>query len=123
MAQDWAKPFYNSIRWQRCRDSFIQSRILIDGGTCQECHKVPGVIVHHKVVLTADNVDDEMISLNHDNLMFVCHDCHDSFEGHGVHGNGKVRPLCTFDANGQPISMRAIDHPENEYGPIPPGIS
>ena len=122
MAQSWAKPFYNSIRWQRCRDSFIQKRVLIDGGLCQECHNVPGEIVHHKIVLTARNIDDETISLNHDNLMYVCHDCHDSFEGHGIGGHGKIRPLCMFTEDGQPVSLREIDHP-NEKTDIPPGVS
>lgn len=120
MAQDWAKPFYNSKRWQCCRDSFIQKRILIDGGLCQECHKALGEIVHHKTMLTARNVDNEMISLNHDNLMYVCHECHDSFEGHGIGGRGKIKPLCTFDENGQPVSCRPIDHPEGERL-LPPG--
>ncbi len=38
MAKGFAKIFYNSARWKRCRDSYIQQRRIIDGGMCEECH-------------------------------------------------------------------------------------
>lgn len=36
----------------------------------------PGKIVHHKTRLTPDNIHDTSITLNWDNLMLVCQDCH-----------------------------------------------
>ena len=120
MAKEWAKAFYNSSRWIKCRQSFIDERIMIDGGLCQECKKNLGEIVHHRITLTRENIKDEMISLCFDNLEFVCHKCHDEFEGHGINGNGKIKPLCTFDANGQPVSLRDIDSDPVRRG-IPPG--
>ena len=36
----------------------------------------PGKIVHHKIWLTPDNIHDTSITLNWDNLMLVCQDCH-----------------------------------------------
>lgn len=107
MAQEWAKGFYKSIKWLRCRNAYIQNRIMMDGGLCEECHSKPGYIVHHKIILTSSNISKPEISLNHSNLEYVCKDCHDRFDGHGIqHG---VSPLCRFDADGQPISLRDID--------------
>lgn len=82
---------------------------------CEVCHNQPGYIVHHKIRLTADNIDDPDVSLNHSQLMYVCHDCHDAFEGHGI-GNHGAPALCTFDENGQPVSLRSIDlNPESRW--------
>jgi 5-methylcytosine-specific restriction endonuclease McrA len=110
MAKDFAKPFYNSKRWQKCKQAYISQRILADGGMCEECRKEPGLIVHHKVMLTELNIDNPDVSLNHENLEYVCKECHDGFEGHGV-GNAKVKPLFAFDSDGQPISLREVDSP------------
>lgn len=107
MAQEWAKNFYKSIKWLRCRNAYIQHRIMIDGGLCEECHNKPGYIVHHKEILTTDNILNPEVSLNSNNLEYVCKDCHDLFEGHGIRHT--VVPLCQFDAAGQPISLRDID--------------
>lgn len=108
MAKEWAKSFYNSKRWQRCRDSYIAERIRIDGGMCEECGDQPGYIVHHTVTLTPDNIHDANTALNHGKMKYVCKYCHDKYEGHGV-GHNKVKPLCVFDADGQPISLREVD--------------
>lgn len=99
MAKAFAKSFYKSKRWQDCRRSFINERTLIDGGLCQICHSKLGYIVHHKVTLNASNITDANISLNFENLMYVCKDCHDKFPGHGV-GNGKPKKYF-FDESGQ----------------------
>ena len=107
MAQEWARNFYKSIKWVRCRNAYIQHRIMTDGGVCEECHNNPGYIVHHKVILTANNISDPEISLNNSNLEYVCKSCHDLFEGHGIHHT--AAPLCRFDTDGQPISLRDID--------------
>lgn len=107
MAKEFAERFYNSSLWKKCRKAFISERISIDGGLCQVCKDVTGYIVHHKITLDATNIVNPDISLNFDNLMYVCKDCHDRFEGHGV--GTKLKPLCVFDASGQPISLRDID--------------
>lgn len=107
MAQEWAKAFYRSKRWQKCRDAYIKNRILADGGLCEECHDRPGYIVHHRKPLTQETIVDPEVALNHRFLEYVCKDCHDRFEGHGIGGGS--RSLCRFDADGQPISMREVD--------------
>lgn len=116
MAQAWARPFYNSTDWLRARDLYIQKRMMIDGGLCEECHSEPGYIVHHKIHLTEENVNDCEVSLNMKNFEYVCKDCHDSFEGHGAGGHGKAKALCAFDSTGQPISLRPIDRAGNDTG-------
>ena len=118
MAQEWAKSFYNSIKWLRCRNAYIQQRIVADGGLCEECHNEPGYIVHHKIALTASNILNPEVSLNDDNLEYVCKDCHDQFEGHGIRRHGAAA-LCRFDESGQPISLRDIDrHPPNSEASV-----
>lgn len=107
MAQVWAESFYKSKKWQRCRNAYIQHRIQMDGGLCEECKDRLGYIVHHKITLTQDNINDPEVALNHDELEYVCKDCHDLFEGHGLNQGSK--PLCMFDTEGQPISLREID--------------
>ena len=100
--KQWAKKFYHSDKWQRCRKAYIQQRMLIDGGLCEECKQEQGYIVHHKTYLTEKNINDPMISLNPDNLKYVCKECHDRYDGHGV--GSKLRVV--FDSNGQPIKRR-----------------
>ena len=77
MAKEWAKSFYNSKAWQECRESYITYVF----GLCERCDN-PGYILHHKIHLTPNNISDPIISLNHDNLEYVCKRCHD--EEHGV---------------------------------------
>ncbi len=102
MAQDFAKSFYKSKPWQACRTSYINKRMLIDGGVCEECGEQPGYIVHHEVTLTADNIKNPDITLNHDLMKYVCKSCHDEYEGHGV-GNKHKSLLCDFGPDGQPL--------------------
>ncbi len=104
MAREFAKAFYKSKAWKSCRDSYIAQRRLIDGGLCEECHDEQGYIVHHKIHLTPQNISDPNITLNHSNLKYVCKNCHDCYEGHGV---GTYVPLLAlFDENGMPIGRK-----------------
>lgn len=76
MAKAYAKRFYNSKAWQRCRETFIMSRIPIDGGICQACKDKPGYIVDHIQEISADNINNTDITLNHNNLQYLCLECH-----------------------------------------------
>lgn len=71
MAKDFAKNFYRSSAWEKCRASFIISK----HGLCERCGR-PGKIVHHKVYLTPDNINDPNITLSWENLELVCATCH-----------------------------------------------
>lgn len=77
MAREFAKQFYGSKRWQRCREAYIAHRRSIDGGMCESCREVPGYIVHHKTELTPDNINDPDITLGHWNLKYDCKLCHE----------------------------------------------
>ena len=70
------KGFYKTAAWLKCREAYIKSV----GGLCERCLAegkiVPGYIVHHKIHLTPFNVTDPSITLNFDNLEYLCHDCH-----------------------------------------------
>ena len=53
--------------------------------------------VHHKIYLTIHNVDDKSISINPDNLIYVCKDYHNKkhhgFEKRSVYQFGKDESL------------------------------
>lgn len=99
MAKDFAKGFYDSRAWQKCRASFIAERTAVDGGMCEVCHSEPGYIVHHKIWLTPDNISNPDVTLNHDNLMYVCHTCHNKIE------QESEPERYTFDETGQLVPL------------------
>ena len=72
-ATDW---FYKTEAWKSCRDAYAKSV----GGLCEYCYAkgriVPGEIVHHKVHLNPQNINDPNISLDWGNLVLLCRDCH-----------------------------------------------
>lgn len=75
MAQEFSKSFYDSESWKKCRRDYI-SKVH---GLCERCvEPTPGLILHHKIELTPDNMDDPNITLNHDNLIYVCQKCHNA---------------------------------------------
>jgi 5-methylcytosine-specific restriction endonuclease McrA len=101
MAKTFSTPLYNSTAWQNCRRLYIAKRIKIDGGLCEECHSRIGYIVHHKILIDESNVNDPNITLNHDNLEYVCKQCHDRFPEHFVKSK-RHKVICEFDDFGQP---------------------
>ena len=100
MAKEWAKAFYKSKAWRKCREAYIAERIIIDGGVCEVCKSQPGYIVHHIVPLTQKNISNPDITLSPRNLRYDCKDCHDREEAHAFIAYKKGR--CVFDVSGQP---------------------
>ena len=76
MAKEFAKKFYNSKEWIKCRESYIKKV----HGLCEHCLKknkyTPGYIVDHIEELTPNNINNPEITLNHDNLQYLCLECH-----------------------------------------------
>lgn len=106
MARKFAEAFYHSKQWSKCRASFISKRKAIDGGFCQDCRTELGYIVHHKIELNPDNINNPDISLNHANLKYVCKNCHEKVESHSYrqkHIPDEIK--YTFDANGNPVPI------------------
>jgi len=102
MAKEWAKSFYNSKAWQDCRESYIQT---VDG-LCERCLKkkeyVPGYIVHHIEWLTPNNINDPMVTLNHDNLEYLCKSCHNQEH---FSTQESVRDDVMFDSEGNLVEV------------------
>lgn len=74
--REFAEKFYKSNTWQCCREAYAGHV----GHLCERCLKrgkiEPGEIVHHKVYLTPENINDPAVSLNFDNLELLCRKCH-----------------------------------------------
>ena len=74
--QDYAKRFYKSKAWQRTR-AIAWAR---DKGLCVDCMRkgiiTPAEEVHHNEEITPDNIDDASITLNLENLVSLCKECH-----------------------------------------------
>lgn len=77
MNAPWARQFYSSAQWKNCRAGYIRYR----RGMCEACLRkgiiTAGTEVHHKIRLTADNINDAGVALNWDNLELLCAKCHD----------------------------------------------
>lgn len=76
--REFAKAFYKSKAWQRCRDGYAASV----GGLCEDCLAKglyrPGEIVHHMIELTPDNINDPAVSLSWSNLRLLCRELYES---------------------------------------------
>ena len=74
--RDFAKAFYKSQAWKNTRRAYLHSV----GGLCERCLSrgkiTPAALVHHKVHLSPDNIDDESVTLSWNNLQALCRTCH-----------------------------------------------
>lgn len=95
MAKEFAKGFYNSTTWIKCREGYIKSVF----GLCEKCGK-KGHIVHHIVPITVENITNPDITLNWKNLMYLCTSCHNIIHGKKVHKRRAV-----FDKQGNIINF------------------
>lgn len=77
MREQFARAFYSSRAWARCRRAYASSV----GGLCEDCLAqgvyTPGEQVHHMTPLTPDNIDDPSVTLDWRNLRLLCKPCHD----------------------------------------------
>jgi len=107
MAKEFAKAFYNSKAWKKCREAYIKYRISVDGGLCENCKEELGYMVHHKILLTQENIHDTNVSLNHAHLMYECKKCHDREEGHFKKNKklSSIREGYKFDEHGQLVPV------------------
>ena len=74
--------FYVSWKWRKCRTAFAKTK----GNMCERCLR-RGIIeagskdrpleVHHKIPLTAENINDASVTMNWDNMELLCKTCHD----------------------------------------------
>ena len=90
--QDFARRFYSSKQWQQVRKSVLYR----DNYVCKICGR-PASIVHHINFLNPDNINNPDISLNPDNLVSVCIDCHNR-----IHNTTDDRRIILYDDDGNP---------------------
>ncbi len=93
---DAIRKFYRSSKWKVAR----AIKITTANGICEKCGNV-GTEVHHIIHLTKDNIHDPNITLNQDNLMLLCKECHNK-----EHGRFEGRRDYEFDEDGNLISMQ-----------------
>lgn len=104
------KDFYQSKAWKQVRKNvWIKQNLLC--GICNRPVYVDGLseylpkekrrtgIVHHKIWLDNNNIEDDNITLNEDNLIGVCYECHEAIH----HENKSCRKGLTFDEDGNII--------------------
>lgn len=94
MAREFAKKFYNSKNWKKTRKAYLESVFYI----CEKCQRAAN-IVHHIIELNEENINDANISLDFENLLCVCQDCHND-----IHSNKDDRILI-FDEQCQLIDI------------------
>jgi 5-methylcytosine-specific restriction endonuclease McrA len=96
--REFAKKFYKSAAWKKCRLAYIASV----HGLCERC-SAGGKIVHHKIYLGEHNINDAHVTLAHDNLELLCQECHNIEHMEKLPMADGLR----FDANGDVIYSRS----------------
>ena len=91
------------MKWRKCRDAYMR----MGRGLCEPCFKkgkwTRAEIVHHKVHITPENLNDPNVTLNFDNLERVCRKCH-AKEHPEIYG--EIRdPRVGFDAEGNVVNL------------------
>ena len=98
---DKLQAFYKSKKWEAFVKQLRIDRASADGFViCAHCGKpivkAYDCIAHHKQELTLLNVDDSMVSLNPDNIIFVHFRCHNEIHkrfGFGGKPHGVVKQV------------------------------
>lgn len=87
--KEFASGLYHSTEWESCRAAYLK-RV---GGLCERCLAKglisPAKIVHHKIYLTPDNINNPRITLDFNNLEALCKSCHDEEHDHCGRKNKK----------------------------------
>lgn len=109
MARKFSKKFYNSEEWKRTRELVLRRDFFL----CVKCGE-PAEEVHHKKHLTPENINDENITLNMENLVSLCKDCHfkehyrDKARGHRKYNANDRDEEYVFDENGYLIKSPLV---------------
>lgn len=75
-------------------------KIAAVGGRCEKCGAI-GTEVHHIIHLTEKNVIDPEVSLNQENLLLLCNECHNK-----VHGRFEGKKEYGFDSDGNLVKKQ-----------------
>ena len=111
MAKDYATVFYSSKKWKDIRKQVAEESFYI----CSICGKPTYSnqgIVHHKIPVTEENINDPSITLNKNNLMYVCRNCHEALHKQmDIKKSDINKPYCTSN-----ISSEQNLNKQNEEG-------
>jgi len=105
----FAHRFYHSAAWKGARQLAWDRA----HGLCERCAEKgemkPADVVHHVTPLSISNIDDPNVTLNPDNLLCLCHDCHTEVHqeiGVGaMNGTLAEEPRVGFDENGNVVRI------------------
>lgn len=105
------KRFYDSRAWIRARDYCMKRNFY----KCALCGG-RAVHVHHVIELTDENYTNPDISLNQENLIPVCLDCHNKLHERFGSGSPAVRDGFGFDADGNLIHPPILEKNSKNTG-------
>jgi 5-methylcytosine-specific restriction endonuclease McrA len=106
MAKKFSKKLYNSVKWRDIR-KYVLNR---DFYMCQVCNEPNCNTVHHITELTPININDPNITLNADNLITLCEECHRCVHGDYTHSKEEAR--YSFDVDGNIIPATEAQQPK-----------
>ena len=93
----YAKKFYNSTSWTATRNAYFKYKL----GMCERCNErgtvSAGEIVHHIIHINTININNPNITLDFNNLMLVCRECHKKIHDGD---NTIIKEGLTFNENG-----------------------
>lgn len=89
------RSFYESSEWRKCAKAYL----VTVNNLCERCLSKglyePAKIVHHKIHLNENNINDAEITFNFSNLEALCLECHNQ-----EHYKYRTKKRYKFSADG-----------------------
>ena len=96
------KFFYNSKEWIQLSDHIRKKYFHI----CQDCGKPNSKEVHHVIPVTELNVYDPTVTLNPNNLVLLCNECHNEIHNRFKKSKSAIASRSiSFDSNGNVVNI------------------
>ena len=106
MAKNFSKKLYSSKEWKNIRQIVLNRDFYM----CQVCGKPNSKTVHHIIELTPVNINNPTVTINADNLITLCEECHRCVHGDYTYSKEEVRYV--FDADGNLIEATQAEQPK-----------